>query len=334
MEITAIPAQRSSAYQEALFTLSAAESEIIDLDIREETQNLLLGKKKLSGQTAYSINVSNYAQQLLEVTPLRANETVFDYPTKRMTTIQIQAGDVKSSVILTSGLQKILFFEKLTKAPDSLVISPDQSDEIALYTDDSALYADVILSSSSSTRKIRLAEKNKQTGLCALYFHMPHVVQQLTQNQWEPIDQYHLLELQITTEYDELICSRKYRIEPSTENKLRLCWWNYFGQIDYYSFKIAQTSLLIDKQRIYTDQGYKTTGCQTESRYELVSDYLNQENMNWIQEIAASPKVWIDNGTEFIPIEILTQQIMTGGNQLARLQLSIAPSLKSFYQHL
>ena len=69
MEITAIPAQRSSAYQEALFTLSAAESEIIDLDIREETQNLLLGKKKLSGQTAYSINVKPNTQTLNEQNP-------------------------------------------------------------------------------------------------------------------------------------------------------------------------------------------------------------------------------------------------------------------------
>ncbi len=334
MEITSYPAQRSSAYKEAIFTLSAAENETIDLDIREESQNLLLGQKRLYGQNTYSINVSNYAQRLLDVTPLRSQATVFDYPKKRMVPILIQAGNVKETVTLTSSLEKILFFEALSKAPDTVSITPEQSDEIALFTDDSALFAEVILDPPLNSKKIRLAEKNKQMDLCALYFNMPHVVRKINEAQWGPIEQYPNIQLQIITEYDELIFTRNYRIEPSSAKSLRLCWWNYWGQIDYASFKLAQTSLNIDKQRIYTAQGYKTTGCQTETIYNLVSDYLNEEYMAWLQEIVAAPKVWIDNGSEFLPVEIQTQQIITGGQDLARLQISLTPSQKSIYQHL
>ena len=334
MEITSYPAQRSSAYRDAIFTLSATETEPIDLDIREESQNLLLGQKRLYGQNTYSVNVSNYAQRLLDVTPLRSQATVFDYPQKRMAPLLIQAGDMKGTVTLTSSLEKILFFEPLSKAPDTVSITPEQSDEIALFTDDSALFAEIILDPPRNSKKIRLAEKNKKTDLCALYFNMPHVVRKVNEAKWGPIEQYRELQLQIITEYDELIFTRNYLIDPPSANSLRLCWWNYWGQIDYASFKLVQTSLNIDKQRIYTAQGYKTTGCQTGTLYELVSDYRNAEHMAWLQEIVAAPKVWSDNGTEFLPVEILTQQMITGGHDLARLQINLTPSQKSIYQHL
>ena len=334
MEIIATPAQRSSAYRDAIFSLSALESEQIDLDIRDETQNLLLGKKRLSGQTSYSVNVSNYAQRLLNVTPLRNNTSFFSHPEHRMASIQIQAGNTQGSVILTSGLEKIMFFEKLSKAPDPQPISPEHGDELALYTDDSALFADIILNINGQQQKIRIAEKEKKMGLCALYLSMPHVANKISDAGLGLLENYHDLELQITTEYNELVLSRKYTLEAASPKTLRLCWWNYFGQIDYYTFKLNRKSLLIDKQRIYSQQGYKTTGCQTETLYELISNCLNEENMNWLQELTAAPKVWIDDGINFIPVEILTQQIITGGNELVKMEISMTPCQKTIYQHL
>lgn len=334
MEITSTPAQRSSAYRDALFTLSASETETIDLEIREDTQNLLLGKKRLTGQTSYTVNVSNYAQRCLNVTPWRSNTTTFSYPTQRMASIRIQTENQQSTVTLSSGLEPILFFEKLSNAPDKAQITPNQGDEINMYADLSRMYADVVLDPANRNQRIRLAEKQAQIGLFSLYFSMPHLAQKIEESELGTLDEYNNLELQLITEYDELVFKRQYTLIKPTPNTLRLCWWNRYGQIDYHTFKQTETTVLIDKKRIYTSQGYKTTGCQTETRYNLISDYLNNQQMQWLHELAAAPKAWIDNGNTFLPVEILTQQVVTAGENLSQMNVLITPSQKNIFQHL
>lgn len=334
MEITSTPAQRSSAYREALFTITANAAETIDLDILEQTQGLPLGKKRLSGQSTYTVNVSNYAQRLLDVTPLRSASTAFFYPEKRMASVRIQAGNQQAAVTLTSGLENILFFEKLSKTPDGTGIAPEQGDEIPLYTDISAMYAEIVLDPEGTKRRIRLAEKGKRTGLCALYLSMPHVARRMAELGWGTPEEYRTMELQLITEFDELALTRRYALEKAAPRTLRLCWWNRYGQIDYHTFKRTETTLNIDKQRIYSLQGYKTTGCRTETVHELVSDYLTEEGIQWLHELAAAPRVWIDDGQAFRPVEVLTRQVVMGGEALARLEISITPAQKTVYQHL
>ena len=45
----------------------------------------------------------------------------------------------------------------------------------------------------------------------------------------------------------------------------------------------------IRKERVYTADGYRTTGCSRENRLSLASDFVNRETMEWLSGIAVAP---------------------------------------------
>ena len=129
--------------------------------------------------------------------------------------------------------------------------------------------------------------------------------------------------------------SQKYKFIPDHPDQVRLCWWNSFGQIDYYTWQQqTQIDLYTEKTRIYTQQGYKTIQNQSEKHLQLFSGFINRQTMDWISEILTAPRVWIDHGSNIEPVEILTDQITTFDNNLLQIDLTITPSLLTQHNHL
>jgi hypothetical protein len=94
----------------------------------------------------------------------------------------------------------------------------------------------------------------------------------------------------------------------------RVCWLNSYGGIDYYTFKFINNSSKrversnFDKQIVYgstnQDRGLSTYRLNDFDQFTVVSDPLNDDESNWLQELFISNEVyWIRNGA-LIPITL------------------------------
>lgn len=142
------------------------------------------------------------------------------------------------------------------------------------------------------------------------------------------------MEVALMIDTDQLF-AQKYVFIPDQPNQIRLCWWNSFGQIDYYTWRQqTQVDLYSEKNRIYTQQGYKTIQNKSEQHRHLFSGFISRKTMDWISEIITAPCVWIDHGSSIEPIEILSDQITTFDENLLQIELETIPSIQTQHTHL
>jgi len=102
----------------------------------------------------------------------------------------------------------------------------------------------------------------------------------------------------------------------------RFAFLNELGGYDYYSFDLADTkqdnitretyeqtfvpystttnAATYDKSR----RGSKVYSISYEETRTAESDYLTQEQADWLRELVESPEVYIQEGTDFVPVVI------------------------------
>ena len=130
-----------------------------------------------------------------------------------------------------------------------------------------------------------------------------------------------------------MACQR-YQVAPTGEQNVRICWWNGYGQIDYHTMRcVLSNGYDIRKERVYTADGYRTTGCSRENRLSLASDFVNLETMEWLSGIAVAPGVWMEQNYAFVPLDVLTETVTTVSETLSQLQLTVRKSAREIYQH-
>ncbi len=335
MDITQSPKTYASAYAEALFTLSAAAGEVLEIDLLDNATQAVLGRKRLSGQTSYTVNVAPYAQRLLEVAPLRGAAIGFLKPDKRTAAVALRCGTKKGTATLCAGIEASPNFRDLSKQASGQPVSKNHTEEIALLMDDTMIYAEAVLTNSLGSKRLRLCQNNRMMGLNVLYLPMAELDLKLYNAGWGRLGDFHTLAVQVLSEFEDLLAERTYRIVPEQSRAQRLCWWNRYGQIDYGTFlQSSSKRLRVDKQNVYTAGGYKTVGCSAETRTTLVSDFLNEESLAWLGEVIAAPRVWVDDGAIFTPVQVLSEEVFTDSEKLSRLEVVVSPLQKTVFQHL
>jgi hypothetical protein len=108
---------------------------------------------------------------------------------------------------------------------------------------------------------------------------------------------------------------------------IRLCWLNQWGTWDYYTFNKKSTRSLQSKKTTYTqtrgtwnqnsleifgfEGGKKNFRVNTIEKIQMNTDYINEENSLWFEELVNSPEVYILNGydsTEVAPYNTITNK--------------------------
>lgn len=108
-----------------------------------------------------------------------------------------------------------------------------------------------------------------------------------------------------------LFDKRSYRYEP-----VHIAFLNSLGQFDYYCFTLAsRTNVNVDRktyQKIlmpnYTvgQRGSTVYDMNASKSIKVQSNYMNQEESNWMEELLISKEVYELDGSTYIPIVITT----------------------------
>lgn len=333
MKITKTPAPYSPAYRDALFRISAATDEIVELDIFDHAGTGIIGRKRLYGSTTYDVNVAGYAQGQFEVAPLRTVQCMFVAPPKRIVNLTVGSGSTRSTTRLNAGIRTIYAYEKLSASPEIRTIGPEESDEIAVIGEGGTLKAVAVVASTPTT-PVTLAAKNDADGLHVFGLKTEDMRTKIRAAGLNEPTEGDIVTIRILDEADEEMAGQRYRIVPTGEQSVRICWWNEYGQIDYYTMRrVLSNEYDIRKERVYTADGYRTTGCSRENRLSLVSDFVNLETMEWLSGIVVSPGVWMERNHSFVPLDILTETVTTASETLSQLQLTVRKSTREIYQH-
>ena len=97
--------------------------------------------------------------------------------------------------------------------------------------------------------------------------------------------------------------------------KMRLCWLNRLGGIDYFSFNFKSKNAIASEKVLFKknlDWNYtigdreETILTQTAVEFWTISsDFISENESNWLKELITSPEVYyLQNGTTKIPITI------------------------------
>ena len=332
MKIIRTPAPYASAYRVAPVRISATEDELVELDIYDGTKSTVMGRRRFTGATSYDANIANYARNMLDVAPLYGVQSTFAHPLNRSADLIVAAGETEAAIRLGAGIRTLFAWEKLSASPDMRRIAPGESDEIALLPDGHPLQATVTLRGSGE-RTLQIATQSGTEELTSFYLKTNDLAERFGLTGNELVGRYDTMDLRIDSG-DEEIFTQRYRLSARSPEGVRLCWWNTFGQIDYYTMQTTEAEgYETQKERTRTAAGYRTTGSRRERRMALVSDFETKETMEWLAEIASSPRVWIVGGTAPARADVLSSSVITHGLKLCRMALEIRLCETENFQH-
>jgi len=331
MKITRTPARYASAYKAAPVRISASEDELVELDIYDGTKSAVMGRRRFAGATSYDANIANYARSMLDVAPLYGIRSTFARPRNRSADLIVAAGKTEAAVRLGAGIRTLFAWEKLSASPDIRKIAPGESDEIALLPDGHPLQATATLRGNGE-RTLQIASQDGTEELTSFYLKTDDLAERFGMTGNELAERYDTMDIRIA-DGEEEIFTQRYRFAASCEG-VRLCWWNTYGQIDYYTMRTtAEEGYETQKERTRTAEGYRTIGSRRERRMTLVSDFEPKETMEWLAELVSSPKVWIVGEAGSVRADVLSSSVATHGLKLCRMTLEIRMCETEDFQH-
>lgn len=330
MKVIKTPKAYTSAFQDAVFQITATPSEVIDVTISEMTNTTPIGKKRFTGFTAYSLNVAAYARAQLDVTPLEAYASQFVIVPERVISVYTKINTTNTGVLLHGGQEKYKDFKDLSMGPPSRTITPSQCDEIA-FLNDMLATVEITLVGQTSTPPMTIASSIDGEYMHTMVLSMPELAAQVSEGGMGEISDYNQMVLNVCRD-GYVIFSRTYTLEADREDDVRICWWNYHGQIDYYTFpRMTHKVLNVEKKRVQTENGTKTIACGTQTISTITSDYINRETLIWLSEIIAAPRVWMVQGEKYTPIEVISNRATLQSDRLTQLELQVTPTTKTAY---
>ena len=255
MKIVKYPTYYAPASGEVNFQISAEIDELVEIEILAGDDNTLIGKKRFRNATLYNVNVAGYARRQIDVTPQRPSSISFAQPTDRLSKITIRSGSVQGSTVVAAGNTSLDSYIKLSASPATIPISRSQRDELTLLVDDGLpLSVEARLHGRNGDRTLTIIDTQEVGGLLVICLNMTQLDAKLRTLEYGTLSDFDNMEVALMIDTDQLF-AQKYVFIPDQPDQIRLCWWNSFGQIDYYTWRQqTQVDLYSEKNRIYTQQ--------------------------------------------------------------------------------
>lgn len=336
MNITKEPAQYQAAFGDVLYHISDAEPEQrVEVTIMDDNGSQVIGRKRLCGESEYEVNVANYLQQQLEVVPLKVEQTqISDCSSRNVHSQIIVDGDIFSSRrTLTAGAIDTRVGEFMTDAPDMRPLATDEFEELSVCLPASGVETRVTMFHKSGAYTMEIIDSTSGYEVAVLELSMNDLDKYLHAGYGYALSDCSHIELEAYLGGEDKALVRTYRVVSPNSDGVRICWLNRRGGIDYYTFA-AETSreLTVAKDKIYSQRGYHVVGIQSQSVRRLVSQYEPQRVMEWIGEIACSPKVWIYEEGKHRQADVITCSVQTRASHLMQLTLDVRHAENINYQ--
>lgn len=288
------------------FNLTVDSTDTIEVKIMD-AEDTLLGTKRLDGSLEYDINVANYANRLLDVVPLAAGECGFVVPQEgRMAQIEVVVDDddqtSAGTAIITASRKVMEQQVLLSMLPLKREIATNECDELAFLMPVGTAQAIVTMKDSNGmfTTLDVYQISNSESRLVSFVVDMADIATILEEQFSRSIDEYVSFEVSIGESVLE------YEIVSGDSSRKRLCWWNDYGAVDYYSFyESGDSKITAQKYVVKTEQGYKTECTEIQTQYELCSKSMSRSEAEGVSKVIYAQAVWLvdEDGSQAVCVD-------------------------------
>lgn len=96
----------------------------------------------------------------------------------------------------------------------------------------------------------------------------------------------------------------RYVYRPMGLNGVRLAWINCYGALDFWNFDhLREQTYTAKVDKIYTADGYKSIGAETETQTIVESRELPKDALEALSYILCSPAVWLVKDVRYMGLE-------------------------------
>lgn len=302
----------------ATFGLQLDEPGDIDIRIRETESNRLLGGKRFVNISQADIDVAARIRSVMVFTP-STGSTGFKSTDGRIIQAGVEALRPGSDTVeLTSvpryfipGDQSAQTLGLRTTMALNRLIPAGEADEISIFY---SRYCNFVVSGTGGDSTVTEQFESPQYGWQLF---------RLNTADFPGCDT-----ITVDTGLGESIV---YTVVPASQNAVRLAWESRAGSIEHYSFPtVSQTSLLVEKHRTESPEGYLVTSAETLRKTTIVSAFELPEVLEPLAELISARNVWSLKDNVYTPIDILTDEaVIQQHGTLCALELAFRPKTVS-----
>lgn len=322
MEISSETTGFVNAFGGIPYIINATAEELVEVSIfGSEGKDNVLAMKALAGQPQYTINVAPFIYQNLTVEPLRTT-TIDPKLTDRVKDVFIGLKNGASTIYSSyakayAGVVPIMKYRPMSDRFSRSVVA-GEIDEVSLLVDNKRFnikYKVVFVDGTSVV-------VNSVEALAA--FHMVTIV--VDTKLWAaryPDKKIDKIEVAFE-EGPNMTTLGEFRFVDRKSDTITLKWVNKYGAIDSYSFdNLHQQSLHVTKRKIYHQDTAHIVAASIYTELQIAGRCETPQALEWLSGIIRAPRVWIDNGTQFEPVDVLTDKVVSKRDELSFVELTL-----------
>lgn len=255
---------------------------------------------------------------------LKQASTIFT-SIKRAVNVTLQHKETQNLNVFTQDNLNKRFF---TNAPDK-VIAPSEEEQLSFLT-------------NLSQANYRIVTFDAQNNVLTT---LEKTTQDIENNRGiipvippTPLVYNHFTITLLTSGSGSLSETRKFILDQKCFADPKRFWWlNKLGGFDAFTFtgdiqeslRLRQTSYERDLGFTFNveDRGETVLGVKANNEFEAFSDFMTRDEADWLQELYTSPIVFVQEGTDFIPIKVTsTRQRIFDSEDLIQFRIKYKPS--------
>ena len=283
----------------ALYTFESDTPGTFDVRIADAASDKMLGAMRFTEVAEATFDAAPVLRRALRYTPATGGTGISQATGRQvMADVKIYEGPEGTEAVAEAGLCLLLGTDRAVQAPALLssmprqrLIAPGECDELTLFC-------------SRSGAVIVTAQRGRD--YTAESYRIPSPGLFLFRLDTRDFPGAETLTVD-TGECGTVV----YSLVAAPQGAVRLAWRSEAGSIEHYTFPIVATERMKSSKRRATDaegQAVVLSG-SAEVRRRLVSAYECEEVARALAGIVASPDVRIARGDEYIPVEVLTEEL-------------------------
>ena len=298
MKFTSIPEAYSSFNSPLIYEFdSEQEAKDLLVEITDLTTNEVIGRKRLYAATVGNIDIAPYVRRraVAHLPENVASCGLVEIGSQIKVRVTIDGTASSSRTFIAAKVAPDTHYTLLTHQLLQRTMARDEFDLIAYFAMPDAV-VEVVVEATGKEREsitIEAAGGHRCIAITAATFD------EATE------------ELRVKIVIDgEIASTIDYEIKPNLNGARRIAWINREHSPEIYTFPLRKAVLIeATRKRIATIWGKEAAEVEHHNELKLLSAYEPERQIEALQEIVASPKVWLIKGREVQNIDLRTDRL-------------------------
>lgn len=299
MKFTSIP-ESYSTFREPLIYSFDTQSQVpqdVEITIRRYDDDSIIGRKKLYAVTTGEVDIAPYLRWAAQPTLPESIEQcgLVDCATQLMVYVEAAGTQSKVRNFIAAKADLETLYTHLDTQIESRTMARDEFDLISFFVLPDAVVEVVVEATGKERESLSFEASGGQRVIAVTAATFDEATEDL--------------KVKIVID-GEVASTIDYEIKPNLDGARRIAWMNSDFSPEAYTFPLRKSVLIeATRKRIATIWGKEAAEVEHHNELKLLSAYEPKRQIEALQEIVASPKVWLISGGRVQNIDLRTDRL-------------------------